>query len=253
MARATLLIATTLICAMAYASPAARAQAQSFQDSFAGGSAKPAWQSYPWFEGEPLRGVASEQAPDGDGGIGVLQHQGDGFATVSYAATEPAEDSFRVAAWVYCPYEPEGRDGTLTGLAFYLQTGSAVEEPEEAGFYRLVCDYRFGTGSLSLAYLGPNINRSPLELERWPLIAQSAGAAPEGWRKLEVRVDQGLIELYLDDAQLNDRPIPAERVITDIANIQPGYAGVYAGSLSEEGAAEARIDGFVYEPGWSER
>jgi hypothetical protein len=56
----------------------------------------------------------------------------------------------------------------------------------------------------------------------------------------------GLIELYLDGVQLNERPIPAERVITDIANVDAGYAGVYAGHLGETGTAEARIDGFTY-------
>jgi hypothetical protein len=102
---------------------------------------------------------------------------------------------------VYCPREAEGRDGTLTGLAFYLHTDKGGGDPEEGGFYRLVCDYRFGTGSFSLAYVGANIGRQPLELERWPLIKQTAAAAAGGWRRLQIDVEAGLIELYLDDVK----------------------------------------------------
>ena len=252
MARATFRIATTLPLALASAGPPAHAQSAGFADSFGGGSTELDWQAYPWFGGQPLQAATSEDAPDGDGGIGVLRHEGEGFATVSYPATEVAEDSFRVRAFVECPREADGRDGTLTGLAFYLQTDEVGEIPEEGGFYRLVCDYRFGTGSFSLAYMGVNIGRQPLELERWPLVEQPADRGGSGWREVVVEVDQGLIEIYLDGAKLNERPIAAERVISDIANVDAGYAGVYAGSLSQESTAEARVDGFVYEPRWRE-
>lgn len=220
--------------------------AETFEDSFAGGDTRLEWTNYPMFEGGAVQGRSVEDAPDGDGGIGVLQHEGGGLATVSYARSAKAEDSFEISAWVYCPREAEGRDGTLTGLAFYLQTDKGGSDPEEGGFYRLVCDYRFGTGSFSLAYIGANIGRQPLELERWPLLEQTAPVADDGWRRLVIDVEAGLIELYLDDVKLNERPIPAERVITDIANVDAGYAGVYAGHIGEAGTAEARVDGFTY-------
>jgi hypothetical protein len=111
---------------------------------------------------------------------------------------------------VYYPREAEGCAGTLTGLAFYLPTGGRGGDPEEGGFYRLVCDYRFGTRSLTLAYREANIGRQPLELERWPLLEQIAPTAGDGWRRLRVDVDVGLIEPYLDDQKLNERPLPAE-------------------------------------------
>lgn len=220
--------------------------AEVFKDSFAGGDTQLDWINYPMFEGGAVQGQSVKDAPDGDGGIGVLRHEGGGLATVSYANTAKAEDSFEISAWVYCPREAEGRDGTLTGLAFYLHADKGGSDPEQGGFYRLVCDYRFGTGSFSLAYIGANIGRQPLELERWPLIEQTAPATGDGWRRLRIDVEAGLIELYLDDAKLNERPIPAERVITDIANVDAGYAGVYTGHMGEAGTAEARVDDFTY-------
>ncbi len=232
--------------AIAHVAMPEAAAAEVFEDSFAGGEAQLDWTKYPMFEGGAVQGKSVKNAPDGDDGIGVLRHDGGGLATVSYANTAKAEDSFEVSAWVYCPREAEGRDGTLTGLAFYLHTDKGASDPEEGGFYRLVCDYRFGTGSLSLAYIGANIGRQPLELERWPLIEQTAPAAGDGWRRLRIDVEAGLIELYLDDVKLNERPIPAERVITDIADVDAGYAGVYTGHIGAAGAAEARVDDFTY-------
>ena len=222
------------------------ATAETFEDSFAGGKTELDWTAYSMLAGGGVEGQPAKDAPDGDGGIGVLRHKGGGLATVSYAKTAKAEDSFEVSGWVYCPRDADGRDGTLTGLAFYLHTDKGSTDPEEGGFYRLVCDYRFGTGSFSLAYVGANIGRQPLELERWPLIEQTAAAKDDGWRRLRIDVEAGLIDLYLDEVKLNERPIAAERVITDIANVDAGYAGVYAGHLGETGTAEARIDDFTY-------
>lgn len=253
MASPKFLMTTGVAGVLACVNLTAQAETEGFADSFAGGKTALDWQGYAWFDSQPLEAVATEDAPDGDGGIGVLRHEGEGFSTVSYATTEKAEDSFRVEAWIDCPYEAAGRDGTLTGLVFYLQTEPAAANPEEqGGFYRLVCDYRFGSGSFSLAYLGPNTGRQPLELERWPLIEQPADRGQDGWRRLAVQVDQGLIDIFLDDAKLNERPIAAERVVSDIAGVDAGYAGVYSGSLSQEGTAEARVDGFLYQPDWSE-
>jgi hypothetical protein len=183
------------ISLLSVAPAATGAAAATFADSFAGGSTELDWQSFPMFGGSALQATSSKDAPDGDGGIGVLRHDGGGLATVSYADTPKAEDGFDVAAWIECPYEAGGRDGTLTGLAFYLQTARGGGDPEEGGFYRLVCDYRLGSGSFSLAYLGANIGRQPLELERWPLVEQVAPTGG-GWRQVEVKVDQGLIELF---------------------------------------------------------
>ena len=75
----------------------------------------------------------------------------------------------------------------------------------------------------------------------------SAGADDNGgWRRLQIDVESGLIELYPDEVRLNERPIPAERVITDIANLDAGCAAVYAGRIGEAGTAEAPVDDFTY-------
>lgn len=220
--------------------------AETFEDGFAGGETQLSWQSHPLFDGGPLQAEATDSAPDGDGGIGVLKHAGGGLATISYPETERVEDTFTVEAWVECPIETEGRDGSLTGIAFFIQTEKEGQDPEKSGFYRLVCDYRHGLASLSLAYVGPNISREPLEIERWELLEQAPPPEDSAWRKVRVEVELGSMEVYLDDVLLNQRPIPVEQVITDIVNLNAGYAGVYAGHIGEEGEAEARVDGFVY-------
>lgn len=242
--RSARMIRGSLVWAMVTALGSPVARADSFTDHFAGGKAELDWTNFSILDGGVVEGQTVKDAPDGDGGIGVLRHRGGSLATVSYAPTDKAEDSFEISAWVDCPLEAEGRDGTLTGLAFYLQTERGGEDPEEGGFYRLVCDYRFGTASFSLAYVGADIGRQPLEMERWPLVAHVP--SDSGWQHVRIDVEQGLMQLYLNDIELNNRPLPAERVITDIANLDAGYAGVYAGHLSEVGTAEARIDGFTY-------
>ena len=218
---------------------------QRFEDSFAGGKPALNWQSYAWSEDAVVEGRAVEDAPDGDGGIGVLRADGPGPGAVSYAETVKAEDSFVLGARVWCPLEEEASDGALGGLAFYIDPGR-TSQPDENGFYRLVCDRRFGDASISLGYVGANIGRQPLELERWPLIEQAPADGASGWHELEVVVEQGLMEVFLNGNQINERPLPAERAITDIANIDAGYAGVYAGHIGEASPAEARIDGFFY-------
>lgn len=220
------------------------ALAETFTDTFAEGETELSWQSYAPFDGGVVEGRTVDGAPGEDDGIGVLRHEGGGLATVSYAETSMAEDDFVIEADVYCPRKSEARDDTLTGLAFYLSPIKGSEDPEEGGFYRLVCDYRLGAAGFSLAYIGANIGRHPLELEAWPLIEQDL--AGQDWRHLEVSVEYGLIDIYMNGIKLNERAIPAERVVTDIANIDAGYAGVYAGHVGQAGAVEARIDGFSY-------
>jgi len=222
------------------------AAGQQYRDAFAGGETELTWRPYSLSGDSVVEARTVESAPDGDGGIGVLRDEGSAPGTVSYAETQKADDSFALGAQVYCPRGGDERDGMLTGLAFFIDPGRSPD-PEEGGFYRLVCDHRFGDAAFSIAYVGPNIGRQPLELERWPLIEQPmpANGDPD-WHRLEVRLDQGLIEVYLNGAKLNERPLPAERVITDIANVDAGYAGVYAGHIGEASAAEARIDNFVY-------
>jgi hypothetical protein len=192
-----------------------------------------------------VEGRATENAPDGDGGIGVLRADGPSPGAVSYAETVKAEDSFALGAQVYCPLEGGASDGALGGLAFYIDPGR-TSQPDENGFYRLVCDRRYGDASISLAYVGANIGRQPLELERWPLIEQAPPDRGSEWHELEVRVNQGLMDVFLNGNQINEQPLAAERVITDIANVDAGYAGAYAGHIGEASPAEARIDDFFY-------
>jgi hypothetical protein len=217
-----------------------------FTDGFKGGETALEWRPFAPFGEAAVKSRTVEDAPDGDRAIGVLRHSGGQLATVSYADTPKAEDTVSLEAQVYCPRESEERQSTLTGLAFYVDPDKSGGDPEEGGFYRLVCDYRFGEAGFSLAYLGVNTGRQPLELEFWPLIEQDLRAS-EGWRHVRVEVEHGLIEIYLNDVKLNERPIPAERVITDIANVEAGHAGVYAGQIGGQGNVEARIDAFRYE------
>lgn len=241
-------IVSLLTCAVATVSTAMAAEPAVFEDAFAGGEAELAWKPHPLAGDTAVEGRAVGSAPDGDGGIGVLRHRGGAMPTVSYADTAKAEDSFALEAEVHCPLDAGGRDGTLTGLAFYVLGAAGGEETEAGGFYRFVCDYRLGDASFSLAYLGANAGRQPLELESWPLLAgTAAGDAGDPWRDVRIAVDRGLMTFHVDGSQLNERPLPAERVITDIANVDAGYAGVYASHIGVEGDAEARIDGFVYE------
>lgn len=226
---------------------AVAAESGVFRDSFANGKAGLSWVPHPISGDAAVSGEKVDGAPDGDGGIGVLHHPGGARPSVSYADTVKAEDSFQIEAFVHCPFDAAGRDGTLTGLAFYVLGAEGGEDPDVGGFYRLVCDYRMGNAAFSLAYLGANIGRQPLELERWTLLEETASAdVGDPWREVRVLVDQGLMEFYVDGTKLNERSIPAERVITDIANVAAGYAGVYASHIGEEGTATARIDGFVY-------
>jgi hypothetical protein len=81
-------------------------QADTFADGFADGRTALDWQSHPLFDGEPLQAATVDDAPDGDGGVGVLAHEGGALATISYAETVRAEDVFAVEAWVDCPIEP---------------------------------------------------------------------------------------------------------------------------------------------------
>jgi hypothetical protein len=244
--RQPMLAAAAAALALSQAGAAAAADGR-FEDHFGGGKAELTWRSYPMFGDGALEGRAVDAAPDGDGGIGVLRADGSAPGAVSYAETAKAEDSFALGAQVYCPLDAEERDGSLAGLALFVDPDRSAD-PETGGFYRLVCDYRFGDASFSFAYVGANLGRMPLELERWPLRAQPAPPdGHAGWNQLEVEVEQGLIEIFLNGAQLNERPLPAERVITDIVNVAAGYAGVYAGHLGEASPAEARIDAFVYD------
>jgi hypothetical protein len=185
-----------------------------FDDSFASGKPELDWRSYAWSEDAVVEGRAVDNAPDGDGGIGVLRADGPTPGAVSYAETVKAEDSFALGAKVYCPLDDEAGDGALGGLAFYIDPGR-TSQPEENGFYRLVCDRRFGDASISLAYVGANLGRQPLELERWPLIEQAPPDGASGWHELEVRVDQGLMEIFLNGNRIHEQPLAAERVLAD--------------------------------------
>lgn len=228
-----------------------------FKDNFANGEKSVNWRPYPPFGDSVVQSEQTDNAPDGDGKVGVLRHQGDGRATISYADAVKAENTFDVEAYIYCPREAEPRMGSLTGIAFYLPTNEletvTEDRAEDQGFYRLVCDYRFGDAGFSLAYIGANIDQRPLEMEYWPLLSQEFGTdTVDDWPHIRVHVDLGSIEVYLDGAKLNERPLAAERVVADIANVDAGYAGIYAGHMGggtpdPDSMAEARVDGFSFQ------
>ena len=213
------------------------------EESFAGGQATLDWQPFPPFGDGTLEALDADDAPDGDGGIGVLRHSGEGKSSISHVETVKAEGSFEVEASIYCPAEAEDRMGSLTGVAFYLPTGDDEEAAENQGFYRLVCDYRFGDAGISLAYVGANIDQKPLEMEYWPLEAMAFGGdAMQDWTRIKASVEQGAIDVYLKGDKLNEQPLAAERVIADITNVDAGYVGIYAGHMSAGSSAEARVD-----------
>ena len=110
-----------------------RGRRSTVRDGFAGGKAELAWRPYSLFGEGVVEGQAVDGAPDGDGGSGVLRREGGGAGTVSYAETVKAEESFALAAEVYCPLGAEARDGALTGLAFFVDPGRS-SDPEEGGF-----------------------------------------------------------------------------------------------------------------------
>ena len=147
--------------------------AETFTDGFGGGETSLDWQSHPLFDGAALEARSVDDAPDGDGGIGVLRHEGGGLATISYPDTVRAEDVFAVEAWADCPVESEGRDGTLTGIAFFIQLEKEGEDPEKSGFYRLVCAYRAGS-----APPGPRSGLRPPPTCGWGRARFSAGSRP---------------------------------------------------------------------------
>ena len=213
------------------------------EESFGGGEATLDWQPYPPFGNGTLEALDADDAPDGDGGIGVLRHPGEGEASVSHVETVKAEGSFEVEASIYCPAEAEDRMGSLTGIAFYLPTGDDKPAAEGQGFYRLVCDYRFGDAGISLAYIGANIEQRPLEMEYWPLEAMAfGGEAMQDWTRINASVERGAIDVYIEGDKLTEQPLAAERVIADITNVDAGYVGIYAGHMSAGSPAEARVD-----------
>jgi hypothetical protein len=242
--------------AAAVGSSAQNDDGRTIRDSFAGGTASLDWMAYAPFGDQAVEAVETDDAPDGDGGIAVLRHPGEGRAAISYVDGFEAEDTFEVEADVYCPRQAEDRTGSLTGIAFYLPSNDGESAAtgqvddgmvEDGGFYRLVCDYRFGDAGISLAYVGANIDRRPLESEYWPLLAREFGSGGSAdWLTIGVKVERGGIEVDLDGEKLNERPIAAERVIADIANVDAGYAGIYAGHMSAGSAAEAQVDSFTF-------
>lgn len=242
--------ASLTLAALTPAGAAKTAAAKVFRDDFASGEARLDWMPHPLSGGVVVRGEKADAAPDGDGGIGVLRHPGGELPTLSYAETDRAEGSFEIEAFVHCPIDGDGGDDALTGLAFYVLGADGEDEADAGGFYRLVCDYRLGPAAFSLAYLGPNIAGQPLEIERWPVAEddeeEPSKPAGEGWRKVRIVADQGVLDFYVDGAKVNGRPIRAERMIGDSAAVDAGYAAVYAGHVAEEGTATARVDGFVY-------
>lgn len=242
---ATLAAVLGLAQACAYAATAGDTKS-AMTESFAGGKATLDWQPYPPFGDGTVEALAADDAPDGDGGVGVLKHPGDGGATISHADVVKAEGTFEIEASIFCPSDGDDRMGSLTGIAFYLPTGENEAAAEDQGFYRLVCDYRFGDAGISLAYVGANIDRKPLEMEYWPLESTAFGGDElADWSRVKVSVELGAIDIFLGDDKLTEQPLAAERVIADIANVDAGYVGIYAGHMSAGSPSEARVDGLA--------
>uniref|UniRef100_A0A7V4JQ69 Uncharacterized protein n=1 Tax=Thermodesulfobacterium geofontis TaxID=1295609 RepID=A0A7V4JQ69_9BACT len=94
-----------------------------FKDNFPNGKPELRWAAFPFFNLDNLEGKKVSDAPDGDGGIGVLGNKNvGGFASLSYAVT-PEVENFYLEAYLYCPVTEEEK-GPLVGNCFFNRSCS---------------------------------------------------------------------------------------------------------------------------------
>jgi hypothetical protein len=185
---------------------------------------------FPFFNRDNLRGERVEDAPDGDGGVGVLTNQNvGGFASLSYAVTPEVSD-FTLSAMIYCPVS-DAEKGPLAGLAFLI-------DPVRGDFYRVVCDFKRADPRIDLAFVGRTTLNYPVYLKLWGP-GELPGGVPSkaGWHRLGVRVKDGRAAVYWNGSELPGGPFPADK-------IGRGFAGAYANFVGGLGDAAAIVDDF---------
>lgn len=203
---------------------------QVYKDSFPQGKTQLKWNFFPSFFLDNLIGMIDPNAPDGDGGIGVLKNSNaGGFAALSYATTEEASN-FYLEAMVFCQTTKEEK-GQLTGLAFLV-------DPINSRFYRFICDFNGKQPNLNVAYVGKDTRHFPVYLRFW-----YEGEIPGGlvkkstWNKMAIRVKDGRAKFFWNNKELSG--------VIDVSRINKGFVGVYANFVGGLGSAETKIDSFL--------
>lgn len=208
----------------------AQAFAETYRDSFSQGKAQLKWNFFPHFFLDNLSPMKDSNAPDNDGGIGVLKNaNAGGFAALSYAVTEEVVN-FYFEALVYCPVTKKDK-GPLVGLAFLI-------DPINSRFYRYICDFNGKDPTLNIAYVGKDTNHFPVYLKFWNE-KEIPGSIPKKseWNKMSIKVKDGKARFFWNDRELNG--------VFDVSKVNKGFVGVYANFVGGLGNAETKIDSFI--------
>jgi len=201
-----------------------------FHERFADGKSRLEWRAFPDFSPDPLRPVPRADDPDGDGWAGLVTNQTlGGFASLSYAGPEDLED-YSVEAWVFVDVV-SGAQGPLQGIAIRV-------DPRARRFYRLAA--RFTTEpSLTLAYVGRDVNNFPVYLRRWKP-GEIPGGVPRvsGWHRMKLRAVGAQFWAYWDGSLLPGIPVGDNR-------IRRGQFGVYATFVGGTQLAQTFVDDLI--------
>ncbi|MDR7519195.1 MAG: hypothetical protein QN131_10515 [Armatimonadota bacterium] len=200
------------------------------REGFAAGSTQVAWQTFPGFSPDPLQPVPRPDAPDGDGWAGLVSNRTlGGFASLSYAG--PADlDDYSVEAWVYVDVV-EAPQGPLQGIAIRV-------DPVQRRYYRFSARFN-AEPSLSLAYVGRDVNNFPDFLREWQP-AEIPGGLPStgGWHRMKLRAVGDRLWAYWNGVLLPGMPVRDGR-------IRRGHVGVYATFVGGQQLAQTVVDDLV--------
>lgn len=202
-----------------------------FKDNFSSGKPELRWTFFPFFNLDNLEGALDPNAPDGDGGIGILRNANvGGFASLSYPVTKMLSN-FYFEAMIFCPVS-ETDKGPLSGIAFLI-------DPIKGSFYRLVCDFKKVDPTLNIAYVGLDTRNYPVYLKIWDHKEIPDGVPKESkWHKLSIRVKNGMGQF-----SWNGIPLPGYPLAVD--KNSKGFVGVYTNFVGGIGEASTKIDGFL--------
>ncbi|MCX7913205.1 MAG: hypothetical protein N2511_01325 [Thermodesulfovibrionales bacterium] len=202
-----------------------------YKDNFSGGKPQLRWAFFPHFNLDNLEGIPNSNAPDGDGGIGILRNSNvGGFASLSYAVTKELEN-FYLEAMIYCEVHKDSK-GPLSGIAFLI-------DPIKGSFYRVVCDFKGNDPNINLAYVGIDSKNYPVYLKFWGQKDIPSNIPKEsGWQSFGVRVRKGRATIFFNGKELSGGPFVVDR-------IKKGFAGVYTNFVGGFGEASTKIDKFI--------
>jgi len=222
-----ILLGLIILCAIPFLSFAQNV----FKDNFPKGKPELRWAPFPFFNLDNLEGEKALDAPDGDGGIGVLSNaNAGGFASLSYAVT-PQVENFYLEAYLYCPVT-KGDKGPLVGLAFLI-------DPIRGNFYRIVCDFKTNDPNINIAYVGRDTRHYPVYLRFWGAKDIPGGIPKESkWHKIAIRIKSQRAIFYWNGHKLSGEPIIVDK-------IKKGFVGVYTNYTGGLGEASTKIDAFI--------